>query len=258
MNEESGTPNAPRTPERIRRDIERTRGELSQTLDALSDELSPSRITNEAKALVREKVGEVAMETRRSVRQNAIPLTLIGCGLALLWRSRQKRHQTFDDDRGSPTPGTETSAAASVDSSTDSHGQTGMAGQIAEKASELYEGASDRTGKLADEVQTGGKRLYSRASEQARRGQERAKHYYDQQPLVVGAAALAVGAAIGAAIPTTTMEHRRLGQYRDDLLGRASHEAEDKLRDAQQAIEDKSRELRDKLPSGDAPGPATS
>jgi hypothetical protein len=53
-------------------------------------------------------------------------------------------------------------------------------------------------------------------------GADMAADYYDRQPLVFGALALALGAAIGSAIPRTRTEDAYLGGASDDLY----HEAE--------------------------------
>ena len=43
----------------------------------------------------------------------------------------------------------------------------------------------------------------------------------EEQPLVFGAIAVAVGALIGAALPTTEVENRTVGQVRDRTLEKA-------------------------------------
>ncbi|EKE44355.1 hypothetical protein OCGS_1193 [Oceaniovalibus guishaninsula JLT2003] len=55
-----------------------------------------------------------------------------------------------------------------------------------------------------------------------RQGAERAGDAFDEQPLVFGALALAVGAAIGGALPRTAREDALMGEYSDSLM----HEAE--------------------------------
>lgn len=55
----------------------------------------------------------------------------------------------------------------------------------------------------------------------ARKSRERATGMFDDQPLVVGALALAVGAAIGGALPRTSREDEAFGAYRDDLFAEA-------------------------------------
>lgn len=61
-----------------------------------------------------------------------------------------------------------------------------------------------------------------RAEYFAREGSRRAGDFYDEQPLVVGALAVAIGAAIGGALPRTNREDEAFGAWRDDLF----HEAQ--------------------------------
>ncbi len=54
-----------------------------------------------------------------------------------------------------------------------------------------------------------------------RRGSEAAGDFFEEQPLVAGALAVAVGAAIAAALPRTRYEDEYIGGYRDDLFDEA-------------------------------------
>jgi hypothetical protein len=55
----------------------------------------------------------------------------------------------------------------------------------------------------------------------AQQVQQRATTMLDEQPLVVGAIALAAGAVLGAALPTTQYENRTVGPVRDRTLDKA-------------------------------------
>jgi hypothetical protein len=59
------------------------------------------------------------------------------------------------------------------------------------------------------------------ARSQARRAGEGFNDLLYEQPLLVGALGVAVGALIGAALPTTETEDRALGDTRDRLMQRA-------------------------------------
>ena len=71
---------------------------------------------------------------------------------------------------------------------------------------------------------------------------------YDDQPLVAGAIALAVGAAVGAALPRTDVEDEYIGQHRDRLFDdadRVFHEEAAKLRAVADAALDEARDVAD-------------
>ena len=60
-----------------------------------------------------------------------------------------------------------------------------------------------------------------RAEYHARQGATRARGFYDDQPLVVGALAVAVGAALGGLLPRTEREDQLMGERSDALFDEA-------------------------------------
>ena len=100
---------------------------------------------------------------------------------------------------------------------------------------------------------------------QAHHAQDRGIDLFERQPLIVGAIAFAVGAAIGAALPRTRIENSTFGATRDDLVAEAERiyeEEKNRARaavkeagaDAQQAVKDAAGaaqdELKDHVPEG--------
>ncbi|TYB87010.1 DUF3618 domain-containing protein [Oceaniovalibus sp. ACAM 378] len=59
------------------------------------------------------------------------------------------------------------------------------------------------------------------AARYTRQGRERAVDLFEEQPLIAGALAIAVGAAIGAALPRTRTEDRYFGEQSDELIEEA-------------------------------------
>jgi len=117
--------------EQIKAEIEQTRSEMSETIEAIQDRLSPSRMLDRAKDSVREatvetvdkvknvasragsSVGDVAGQTREAanvavgrIRENPIPVALLGVGLA--WMAMRARSSAR---RSSGTYDTETDYA---------------------------------------------------------------------------------------------------------------------------------------------------
>ena len=58
----------------------------------------------------------------------------------------------------------------------------------------------------------------------------------EEQPLVLGAVALALGAVLGATLPTTRIENRYLGPTRDDLQDRVGEYARDQWERAKSVV----------------------
>ena len=100
-----GMPSAP-TSDEIRSQIEQTRAEMSDTIDAIQSRLNPKRVLTDARAALTDAaVGRVRHLTRRTygpdgvlqrVRDNPLPFVLIAsaaAGVLVLAMTNQKRRR---------------------------------------------------------------------------------------------------------------------------------------------------------------------
>lgn len=76
-----------RSPEEIRREIERTRSHMDETVDAIGDKLSPGRFVDELWARAQT---EGAAAVTNTLREHPIPFALIGAGLGWLVMEQAK------------------------------------------------------------------------------------------------------------------------------------------------------------------------
>ncbi|WP_299741052.1 DUF3618 domain-containing protein [uncultured Roseobacter sp.] len=76
-------------------------------------------------------------------------------------------------------------------------------------------------------------------------GTDAAADFYDQQPLVVGALALAVGAALGGALPRTKAEDNWMGAQSDDLFDQAERIFEEEKAKALSVADTVKEEVKD-------------
>ncbi|OSP52954.1 DUF3618 domain-containing protein [Pseudoruegeria sp. SK021] len=86
------------------------------------------------------------------------------------------------------------------------------------------------------------------AAEYGRRGRDKAADFYDEQPLVAGALALAVGAAIAAALPRTQVEDHYMGSQSDTLIEEAERifaEEKAKVGEVARAAMDEAKDVAD-------------
>ena len=87
-----------------------------------------------------------------------------------------------------------------------------------------------------------------RAQGYARRGQQQAGDLFQQQPLVAGAIAMALGAVVGGLLPRTRREDEAFGSYRDQLFADAESVFEDERMRAEAAARaalDEARKIGD-------------
>jgi ElaB/YqjD/DUF883 family membrane-anchored ribosome-binding protein len=115
---------------------------------------------------------------------------------------------------------------------------------LGDKADDVMQRAGDAAGRARSRVHEAGHVVGDRVSEYAHRAADRGRRvegdagrFFDENPLVVGAAMMAVGAAIGMAIPITRKESEFLGEYRDDAVGRAKRLASGALGKVEQAAQ---------------------
>lgn len=98
-----------------------------------------------------------------------------------------------------------------------------------------------------------------KAGEALASGSRQSADFYNRQPLVAGALALALGAAIGGALPRTRTEDDALGQYSDKMMERAEaifrEEQEKALAVMQAAREEAETIAREKREAMDSAAP---
>lgn len=268
----------------IRDEIVETRGEISETIDAIQEKLAPRNIvanaTDRVKNAATERVREMAetasetaeealeytRETANSVvetaRENPIPFALIGIGTAWLLANRSSSPSSSDrpryarrtsggrewprdwddDDRNSglmarlrnhPIP----AALAGV-----GIGWLALAGRDRDYRQRLREPSSDRRWLEDPSASRSAASLRENASETAesirriaRRRQNQLERAVQDNPLLVGAGALLLGAAFGLAIPETETENEWMGETRDNVVGRARDMARDAANQVQEA-----------------------
>lgn len=212
----------PRTRE-IRAEIERTREDMSDTIDAIQDKLRPGNIVAGASERVRHATTERMKQTTERVKQmtgegrreNLIPAALIGVGAAWLLINRNRDSSRSADWnsgrtwRGAEQRGSEYYSTVGTGGAWDEYGGDeeasvrGLAGRAGERLSEL------------------GGQTRSTVRRSTRRAGNQLSRMIDENPLMVGAAAMVVGAAIGMALPETERENEWLGETRESVIDRA-------------------------------------
>ncbi len=244
--------------EATRVEIERTRADMSETVDAIQERLSPQNLKEQAKDKVKEATVGRAREARagvvETVRANPLPAALTGIGLGWLLMSARRQSQAqpryyrdevvYRDptneyapvaDKYLPEDGTGGaegfSAGETLGRARDKVGET--ATQAQDKAGDIAGRAQDRAGDLGSRARDRASQLGSQARQQASRAGGGFQRMLNENPLTVGALAVGAGAAIGLAIPETSKEHEVMGEARDTVV----EKAQEKAQDAQQRVQ---------------------
>ena len=237
----------------IRQEIEQTREEMSETIDAIQEKLRPGNIVSEAKERVKsattervrqmadsasetaqnayEQTREMAGEVVEGARNNAVPVALIGVGLAWLFAERYRQNSSRGDYRRSRSASYRTpeySGSEDYYRSTRAPVSGYEEGGLSETAADLR----DRT------IRTG------------RRARNQFQRLLNENPLMVGAAAVVVGCAVGMALPETERENEWLGETRDNVVEKAQDAARNVATRAQEAVGEAAGEVTKKVVSG--------
>ena len=122
-------------------------------------------------------------------------------------------------------------------------------GSVAEKT---YEGVGNLAGKTYETVGGVAGYTYDKASDLGGQMKVNYNHYIEENPLAVGAVALAIGAAIGFAIPLTRKENEYLGEYRDSVVEKAQATAQDAIGSVKQMASEAQRAITEEVKSKSA------
>ena len=234
-----------RSPDEIERDVEQTRESLDRTVEALKGKMSPGQLIDEAMAAFGDGGGQLFANLGSQVRDNPLPVALIGAGVAWLMMG-QKSHVATEPKSFAAGSTPDPSYAAGRAGA----GSGGLLHKVGAAASHLTEAAKDSASKAGDalssaqdtisstasDIAAAAKAAGGRASDYNRQAQEGVRNLLDSEPLIVGAVGLTLGIAIGAALPSTPMEDKLLGKARDKVMDKSRDLAERGLDAAKEAV----------------------
>jgi len=261
--------------EELRGDIEETRDEMSETIGAIQEKLRPGHIVAQATDRVKQAtmegvrdMTESATETARdAMSSDAIPIAIMGIGAAWLlinrnanrgprrarnqhynyqwerearnWRNTSAGHQysTATDDFGvSPASMHDVRSTANDSASEGVYGGAGYSGST--YGSREYGAGAYRD---RDSDWTSGRSAMDASRRTLRDTQSRVERMVRDNPLLVGAGAMLIGAALGLAVPETDVENEWMGEARDSVVDRAQQMASDaaqKVKDSAESVAD--------------------
>lgn len=219
-----------KTSAELEREVEDARGRIDQTVEALKDKMQPREVFDEATKMMGGASNKVLTTAVEQLRENPIPIALIGLGVAWLAISQTRRPATgaaayqaggyyptyegYDEEESlrqrvaAKADAAKAKLAASAEKAK---------AKLADAQHHAADGVSQARGKVGEYAHV----AQEKAGEYSRAARQRFDETLDSEPLVIGAIGLAVGAAIGAALPSTPVERRYIGPARTKVADRA-------------------------------------
>ena len=111
-------------------------------------------------------------------------------------------------------------------------------------------GENEESGGLTDRARETMNQARYATQRTTRRAQNQLQRLLNNNPLLVGAAAMVIGAAIGAALPETERENEWMGDARDSVIDRAQEMAHNAVGTVQEVASDAAKEAVSKVVSG--------
>jgi ElaB/YqjD/DUF883 family membrane-anchored ribosome-binding protein len=236
-----GKPYESESPNEIQENIQQTRAEMNHTLHALERRLSPGQLTDQVLGYFRgagEESSEFAANLGRSIRDNPVPVTLLGIGLSWLMiaGSEKPERRSSQGYRGPIiTPSTATVENGN-NYKREQAGQT-TSDKIHDRAEQMAHGAREKVEQATETARHQVKHLSDRAHHQAERAKRGFTYMLQEHPLVLGSIGVAVGAVLGAGLPSTRREDELMGGKRDELLEQAEAMGKEQLDKAKHIAE---------------------
>ncbi len=249
--------NTGRSSDEIRAEIERTRAEMHDTVDQLEARISPGQLLDEVWGRFRQNgvggLGDV-------VRDNPVPLALMGLGVAWLAVTSGREGQSSSSDssaqgyvgsrdraegRVGPYRGDDVDHVSYQDGVSDGASEGGFEGWpeggategglagtgshgaagVKERMGDMLGSAKEAIGGAAGSLKGHASQARSGAGDRAGSAMRGLDGIIHDQPLIAGALTFGLGLAAGLAAPTTRFENERMGARSDELKATAKQAA---------------------------------
>lgn len=239
-----------KSPETLEREIDAKRSSISNIVDSLESRFTPGQLFDQALAYTKGNGGEFFQNLGTTLKNNPVPTVLTGLGLAWLAMNQNKPFNPAKPSTG-PGLGEKISGAADQVSSALSRANQQLhtaADKAMAKGTSIREKATDLSHRAGDSVNSTsgaiGDNAHAVADQiSAQTGQLKAQfdHALKQQPLVLAALGIALGAVLGASLPTTRKEDELLGEASDSAVSKVKTKGEDAYAAARDSVADAMR-----------------
>jgi hypothetical protein len=230
----------------LEREAEAARARVANTAETLRSKMTPGQLIDEMTGMFAGGEGSAALNNLKAqVRDNPLPLTLVGAGLAWLMfgqgasssqhvRARYGMGGSLEGDYASSdtdigSDGSITDKVAGAASSA-----MELASEAAGSVGQTFAGAAESIAGSARGVAGGARSFADSSHGMGAQARHAAEDMFEREPLVLAALGLTLGTAIGAMLPHTRIEDETLGKYGgklrhagEDLYEKGMEEAKD-------------------------------
>lgn len=247
-----------RSSDDIRREIDRTRSQMDETVEALQQKLAPNQLVDKAWETVRDNSGDAARYAWDSLKSDPLPFALIGIGVAWLAvggtsavRSHLPAMPSMRSLTGRPSGGRSGSGRAQSGQPQGPRRQASGRSPSAPqgRVSAMASGAMDRVRDAATSARESVSGFTDAAREKASYASGMVTDTYEDHPVLLGAIALAVGLAAGLSIPISRREAEFMGETRDQLLEQARTRGQDMVEKGKKVAERALQAAKDEAPN---------
>ncbi|WP_062389664.1 DUF3618 domain-containing protein [Pseudomonas abietaniphila] len=256
-----------KNPDDLERDIDARRANIENIVDALENKLSPGQLFDQALAFTKNNGGEFFNNLGTSIKNNPVPVILATVGVGWLMLGENQRPHSAGpsvfSQLGEKLSGAAETVSDSLTGAKDHLRQS--AHDLGEKASHLADSASEKMGDAKQRATAGtsdardtlkapSDRAQDALLRQGRNLQSTVQYMLKEQPLALAAIGIALGAAIGAALPTTPQEDNLFGQTSDKLASKAKETVDQTWNTVSDAGKEMMNDFHNGKPSSSNPG----
>jgi len=210
----------------LERKGEQIRQNLDQTLDQIQRRFSSGELLDRSVDFIRDSSSELLQEAADTIRRNPVPSILTAAGLIWLATSvaRSRSNGGYSSDEREWRSDREWRRD-------EERWDASAHGRMRNAAHEVRGAARRVTNRVTDRLSEPRQTMHGRT----RQVRSQLAGLVQEQPLALGALALAAGALIGAAVPMTEYENKWVGPMHDRTVARAKEAGRreyDNLREA--------------------------
>ncbi|WP_339499654.1 DUF3618 domain-containing protein [Pseudomonas silesiensis] len=222
---------AEKSPEAIEREIDAQRASIGNIVDALESKFTPGQVFDQALSMMQSNGTTFLTNLGTSVRNNPMPVVLTSVGL--LWMMMSQNRPPTPRPAYRTGPSVADKAGEWVDGVSDGiDSARDHLHQSADTFKEAYQSVKGKAAHLGDNLGTAKENISHAvhdASDRVVRStqvvSDQFRHLLQEQPLMVAAAGIALGAMLGAALPSTATEQRYLGKTSAGLADKVKQQA---------------------------------